>query len=529
MPPESKTGIDEKPSWSEISGRIDRLWDAGENDAALRLCLQKGKQFKKSAALLAKLAAAYSRTGQLRLAERALSAARENGLPEGRYIARRAGLLWQGGDMARFAECAEQLRRLPDRETPALLRQLARAYLALGAWDKAEQTAEALIDRAPSQAAVQMKLEAFFERTDPSGWDAAFDDQLFRSAEADTFLEGIQLMYRYVSGRSDGMLSLLRRARDTWPDDPGVIALCREAGIAAAPGGAPPAPPATRHETPEAQLANARRVVLEKNQAAPPELLHRLVKAIENQISPRDLQRPLVEVDPERDVLISPRAPGDRLAVVFTGLMDRTALPLETLDAYLSAAGITAVYLRDFNRLLFCNGVQSMGGDFSSGVAGLRRVIDRIGGIGHVTTIGNSAGGTGALNFGLALPADRVLCFSTPTTIGQPFLDDINDRRGRLVLARLNKLVPQHLLDPRARLEAQSDPVRVDLVYGQNHPLDRPHAERLRGLPGVRLYGLGGSDRHASLTDVILRGAFLDMLAGNTAALGQLPEPGGAS
>lgn len=467
------------------------------------------------------LSTAYLKTGRIDLAEQALASARARGMSEARYLARMAALLWDAGDMARLPHYAEPLcARPPNRITPRHLSRLARAYLATGAWEKAEKTADRLMRLSPSPAAVDMKYEAILNRLGASEWEAAFESRLAHCADLNEVVPALMMMVKITDRQSDCARRLVEKALATWPNDASLCALGKSLGLAPCGTdgkGAADAPHAAR---PQAQLDQAQEA-LRHQKAVPNSPPQSLIPAFAAQLAPGDLTRPLVEVSADKDILVSPRAPGSELAIVFTGLLERSALPLEAFDAYLSAAGMTAVYLRDFNRLLFCHGIQSLGPDFETGVEGLRRVIDGIGGIERVTTIGSSAGGTGAINFGLALPADRILCFSTPTTIVQPFLDDIKDHRGQLVLARLNKLVPPDLLDPRPRIKAQARPVRIDLIYGQEHSLDCGHAQRLRGHPGVNHYGLDGFGGHASLNEVILRGALLDTLAGDTAPLEQ--------
>ena len=515
------TGIEQKSRWQDISRQIEDLWRAGQNDEALLLCREANRTFGGRPGILAKLAQAYLKTGQYLLADQALSAAHESGLPTERFLELRSRLLWQSDDMPGFAQCAEELRRQPGRDTTGLLKQLATAYMRLEAWDKAERIADALIARSPTPKAIHLKIEASLHRNDPCEWERTLSARLFDNASPAMLVEGVAMLQSYVSGRSETLLNLVRQARDKWPDDPRVIELCKQTGIAPGPqDAAAPAPPAPGQEKPEAQIARMLQKVRETRLGS--RMIPAIVEEIRKQVPVSNLQRPLITDDPTKDVIVSPRSPGGTLAVVFTGLRDYVSLPLETLDAYLSAAGITAVYLRDFNRLLFCNGVQSWGADFDSTLTALRRLMVQLGGFENVFTIGISAGGTGAINFALSLPAARAVCFGTPTTIVQPFLDEVKDRRARLVLARLNRLASPHMLDPRPRIKAQSAPVKMDLIFGKNNALDRAHAEQLRDFPGVSLFGIAESSLHISMANVIMQGELLNVLTGNTKPLAAL-------
>ena len=130
-------------------------------------------------------------------------------------------------------------------------------------------------------------------------------------------------------------------------------------------------------------------------------------------------------------------------------------------------------------------------------------------------------GGLAAINYGLALGADRVLSFSGPTSVTAGFLDRHDDRRGRIVTARILQKAPAHLLDLRPRVADDAGRTRIDLVFGEDMRQDRAHAEHLAGLPGVRLFGLAGCDRHASLGELIRRDLLSAAISGR-----DLPEAG---
>ncbi len=501
--------------WNDTSRQIKDLWAQGHDETALQLCLDLNQRFPENPAILSKLARAYLRTGQLHLAELSLEAACKHGFAEHQAQTLLEEILWQAGDMPRFLDIAAILCALPGGETRLRLQRLARASLITGAEDKADEFTEKLVRLFPSPDAIKMKYEAILSRLDASEWGPALETRLSNCSDLEEVRSGITLMTQVCGDQPDHIRRLLEKTLATWPEDPLLLGLGLRFGLDPSgillEAGSP-------NSSAQEQLDQALEE-LRKREAAQEDLQPSLIPAFVAQLSPGDLTRPIADISAEKEILVSPRALGSELAVVFTGLFDGTSLPLRVFDAYLSAAGKTAIYMRDFNRLLYGKGIQSLGSDFEAGVQGLRRLISEIGGIEHLTTIGLSAGGIGAINFGLALRADRILCFSTPTTIVQPFLDNIKDHRGRLVLARLNKFVPPDLLDPRRRIMARDNPTRIDLVYGQAMRLDRAHAERLRGFPGVTLYGLEGYAAHTSLNELILRDAFLDTLKGHTERL----------
>ena len=218
-------------------------------------------------------------------------------------------------------------------------------------------------------------------------------------------------------------------------------------------------------------------------------------KALGDDVPPDEaLKRPVVEDDGSADVIIG-RGGRTTAVLVFTGLADRMVMPLPLFDRYLAELDLTSIFLRDRKRLGFFGGVASLG-DYDETLAGLRAQLDEMG-IERVHTLGNSAGGMGAVTYGLDLNADQVLGFSAPVAL----LDktDQVDRRTVVFNQRMMKYVPEARRDLKARIEGQAGDTHIHLFFGEEMPEDRYHAASLEGARNVHLHALPGLAGHGAL------------------------------
>lgn len=235
---------------------------------------------------------------------------------------------------------------------------------------------------------------------------------------------------------------------------------------------------------------------------------------------PQALRRALITEDDSADVIISPPGDGDTIAVIFTGLRDRMQYPLTVLDHYLAALGVTAVYLRDFDRLLYWNGVRSWGGPeampkrIRSLAAGRRLVV-----------IGGSAGGFGAIRWGIDLGADRIIAFAPPTNLEEEFRQSIGDGRAKVLANRLRRHIPPEERNLAHRIAAAGGRIPIHLVFGSANAIDSGHARNLAGIPGVHLHSESAAT-HLVLHTLVEAGGFERVLAG---LLGLEPAGDGGS
>jgi len=220
------------------------------------------------------------------------------------------------------------------------------------------------------------------------------------------------------------------------------------------------------------------------------------------------LRRAVITEDDSADVIISPPGDSDTIAVVYTGLRDRMQFPLSVLDHYFAALGVTAVYLRDFDRLLYWNGVRSWGPP--------EAMLERIRGLAfgrRLVIMGGSAGGFGAIRWGIELEADRIVTFAPPTNIEVEFLDRIDDGRAKIMQKRLHlHIAPEHRNLAHC-VAAAGGRTPIHLLFGTENAIDSGHAQNLAGLPGVHLHP-ESTAKHSLLNSLITAGNFERVLAG---------------
>jgi tetratricopeptide (TPR) repeat protein len=129
------------------------------------------------------------------------------------------------------------------------------------------------------------------------------------------------------------------------------------------------------------------------------------------------LLRPPLSQEPQRDMLVA-RTPGaETLVLVFAASNDSISIPLRTFDRYMASLPVDVVYLKDFNRLRFLQGVRSLAGDYEDTLEALGAVLAGIGAK-RVVTIGHCVGGYAAMCYGVDLRAQRAITFDAPTDAG---------------------------------------------------------------------------------------------------------------
>jgi tetratricopeptide (TPR) repeat protein len=205
----------------------------------------------------------------------------------------------------------------------------------------------------------------------------------------------------------------------------------------------------------------------------------------------KQLLRPVMSEEKTRDVIVAPAIPGALLVVVFTGTNDTLGLPLPVFDRYLAHLGVNAVYLKDFERLLYLRGVRSLGGGQAT-LTALRRLQRQIGSP-RLCTIGTSDGGFAAIRYGVWLGAERIIGFGAPTHRA-PHLDAF------AVLQRRHAAqLPERNVDLRVFLGSRRHSSCIALHYGEQMPRDRVHAVHLAGLDGVTLHPISELNDHQCL------------------------------
>ena len=204
----------------------------------------------------------------------------------------------------------------------------------------------------------------------------------------------------------------------------------------------------------------------------------------------------------EHGDLLAERMPESRAAVlVFGGLNEMMGASLPKFDKTLRAYGVSTLYVTDPRRMLMLTGIPSFGSHEHT-IAGLAALLDTWG-VDRIYCMGLSAGGYGAILYGLDLGARRVLTMAAPTTLTGPVVEA--DGRGRVIVNRIQSEVSGEL-DLRKRLESARKPPPIINYYGLDSPPDIRHALHLQGLANVSLRAVDGVVGHNVLAALRARG-----------------------
>jgi hypothetical protein len=149
---------------------------------------------------------------------------------------------------------------------------------------------------------------------------------------------------------------------------------------------------------------------------------------------------------------------------------------------YLRKFALNVVYLRDPSRCLHLAGLPGLGDSYDSCVAGLRALYARRG-WGKIYTLGVSAGGYGALRYGLDLGARAVLSFSGPSDVAPP----ADPARRVAPFGTLYRTAPGMAVDLLPLYRRSARRPRLLLCYGQGNAYDAHMARRMAEFPETEL------------------------------------------
>jgi len=189
--------------------------------------------------------------------------------------------------------------------------------------------------------------------------------------------------------------------------------------------------------------------------------------------------------DPTAEVQTARRQGARALLIAFCGTALKAGLPLNLLHRWLGEIRVHVVYLRDFRRLNYDEGVPALASSYEDTLHALQLIADDLGAE-RVVCYGNSLGGYAALRYGLDLGADAVLCFAGPTNLSDSF-------RGAEFRKRY---AGTEGLDLRPLYQSAQRPPRAHLVYGEACAEDKAQAGNFAGLPSVTLAGVSDWNDH---------------------------------
>lgn len=196
--------------------------------------------------------------------------------------------------------------------------------------------------------------------------------------------------------------------------------------------------------------------------------------------------RPLIDSDSGREVVVAELKHAATAVLVFTGMNDAVSIPLTIFDRFMAALPVTAIYLKDFNRLRYMVGVESLSHDYQGTILALRGMLRALG-VTRLCTFGNCDGGFAAIRYGLELGAERIIAFAPATHTPQDAAAKFE--RGRnLKRLRFAERVTKEMSDLKPFIEAKLGGSQIELFYAEGDPRERMHALHLAGVAGVSLH-----------------------------------------
>jgi hypothetical protein len=192
------------------------------------------------------------------------------------------------------------------------------------------------------------------------------------------------------------------------------------------------------------------------------------------------------------------------LLMAFGGISGGLGMPPFEFLSLTGQIPVKRLFVRDLRQAWYHHGLPLHGDTLSDVTDTLRELIAEHE-VQRLVVTGNSAGGYASLVFGTLLGADVVLCFAPQTVLDLDVLDSIGDHRWDERLGKIHAAggLDEAWIDLRPALARAGGDTRYSVFFDDSMPADRLHAERLRGIDGIRLYrfGRGAHELVRSLRD----------------------------
>jgi hypothetical protein len=202
------------------------------------------------------------------------------------------------------------------------------------------------------------------------------------------------------------------------------------------------------------------------------------------------------------EVQIVRRDGADAVILVFGDYSHHAGIALSIAHRWFRRLPASLVYLRDFRRLFFREGVPTLGAGREATVAKLREIIRSLG-ASRVLCFGNSSGAFAALHYGLDLSARTVLSLSGfSRLVFEALPRDLRSNNYR------NHPISKQPIDLRELYSRVANPPTALLFYGDGHPHDRAQAEHMAGIKNAKLVPVENCATHMVQIELIRRGAF---------------------
>lgn len=200
---------------------------------------------------------------------------------------------------------------------------------------------------------------------------------------------------------------------------------------------------------------------------------------------------PLAEAlaDPTRSIIRAPGGAGDVLLIAFGGVANQIdGIPPFEFLSVASRYAAQQVFVRDLRQTWYQGGTPGGAGTAEDFTAPLREIVHECAAH-HLVTLGVSAGGWGAIYFGLELGADVALAFSPQTFTSRRLRRFYRETRWPEETANIDRLEPapvcRDLRPMIADAQRAGRGTRIDVHVGGRARGDLRHVRRIRRFGNV--------------------------------------------
>ena len=199
--------------------------------------------------------------------------------------------------------------------------------------------------------------------------------------------------------------------------------------------------------------------------------------------------------DPTKSIITDFSVPSRAVLVAFGGLRGELDIPPFEFFRLTVQVPVKKIFVRDLGQAWYHRGVPGIARDVDELAVYLKSAVQQAD-VQRVVTVGTSAGGYAALLLGSLMEVDDVHAFSAQTFLGR--WNRLRHRDGRwkrqVRAVHGSRTVIRRYLDLKRVFASRRVGTCFHLHFCDNHRLDRIHAQRLGGLPGVKLlpYPEGG-------------------------------------
>jgi hypothetical protein len=211
-----------------------------------------------------------------------------------------------------------------------------------------------------------------------------------------------------------------------------------------------------------------------------------------------------------------PPAPGRCALIAFGGIRGGLGVPPYEFFRVTEGLDVRRIFVRDLDQVWYQRGIRGLGDTPETAATALRAEI----GAEPIVTVGNSAGGFGAIWFGAMLGAKEAHAFAPQTAIDRRHRLPWGDLRWMAEMRGVRRLHPDpERLDLRRYLAAHPSALRIHLHVSTTHRRDMRHARHLEDLEQVTItrYASGG---HRLVTDLRDAGDLAAILRSATTVAG---------